>query len=136
VAGDTKYNGYPQRASLIADLCGLWKAARRPVPTEWRTSILDGEGWDVRYRLADRLARHLSFEHLSRRELRDALVEAVRSYRAPAAATGLITGVNTDVPRLGSKSPNIFLPWPNRLMAFVNADRPVMGISHARPAGK
>ena len=55
MAGDTKCNGYPQRASLIADLCGLWKAARRPLPTELRTSILDGEGWDVLYRLANRL---------------------------------------------------------------------------------
>jgi hypothetical protein len=89
VAGDTKYDEYPQRASLIADLCGLWKAARRAVPAEWRPSILDGEGWDVLYWLADRLARHLSFEHLSRRELRDALVEAVRRYKTPGGRSGL-----------------------------------------------
>lgn len=89
MADDTKYDGYPQRPSLIADLCGLWKAARRPLPTEWRTSILDGEGWDVLYRLADRLVRHPSFEHLSRRELHDALVEAVRRYKVPGGRDGL-----------------------------------------------
>ena len=89
MVGDTTYDEYPQCASLIADLCGLWKAARRPLPAEWRTSILDSEGWDVLYRLADRLARHLSFEQHSRRELRDALVEAVRRYKAPGGRNGL-----------------------------------------------
>jgi hypothetical protein len=89
VAGGQKYEEYPRRASLIADLCGLWKAARRPLPPEWGTSILDGVGWDLLYRLADRLGRHLSFEHLTRRELRDALTDAVRRYKAPGGRGGL-----------------------------------------------
>lgn len=89
MAGGQKDDEYPQRASLIADLCGLWKAARRPLPPEWRTSILDGDGWDLLYGLADRLARHLSFEHLTRRELRDALTSAVRRYKVPGGRNGL-----------------------------------------------
>jgi hypothetical protein len=89
VAGGQKDEEYPQRPSLTADLCGLWKAARRRLPPEWRTSILDGDGWDLLYRLADRLARHLSFERLTRRELRDALTGAVRRYKAPGGRGGL-----------------------------------------------
>src|SRR6266496_3930822 len=85
---DARGAGYPQRAELIAELCGLWKAARRPLPEEWKTSVLDSEGWDLLSKLADRLARHLSFEHLGRRELRDDLVDAVRRYKSHEGREG------------------------------------------------
>lgn len=85
---DAKGAAYPQRAELIAELCALWKAARRPLPEGWKTSVLDEEGWDHLDRLAYRLARHLSFEHLERRELRDALVAAVRRYKSPQGREG------------------------------------------------
>lgn len=85
---DAKGADYPQRAELIAELCGLWKAARRPLPEKWKTSVLDSEGWDLLSKLADRLARHLSFERLGRRELRDALVAAVRCYKSQEGREG------------------------------------------------
>jgi hypothetical protein len=71
----------PERGALIAQVRRLWKAARRPPPAEAPTSCLDGKGWDELYQLTDRLVRHLSFEYLSRREIEDALIEAVRRYR-------------------------------------------------------
>jgi hypothetical protein len=80
---------YPERNALIADLCKLWKAARRPPSAEQRTSILDGDGWKTLYDIVNRLARHLSFEHHSRRSLEDALVVAVRRYNAPNGRDGL-----------------------------------------------
>jgi hypothetical protein len=85
VAGEA--GSYPQRAELIAEVCGLWKAARRPPPADHPTSLLDGDGWERLDMLADRLARHLSFEYLDRRKIRDALVVAVRRYRAFPAGT-------------------------------------------------
>jgi hypothetical protein len=88
VEGDATAADYPQRSALIAELCGLWKAARRPVPEQWKNSILDGKGWDLLNTLVDRLARHLSFEHLERRELHDALVTAIRRYKSPQGRQG------------------------------------------------
>jgi hypothetical protein len=89
VADDVKGAEYPQRAALVAELCKLWKAARRPLPEELKTSVLDGDGWDALSKLADRLARHLSFEYLDRREIHDALVTAVRRYKSPNVRNGL-----------------------------------------------
>lgn len=80
---------YPQRAALIAELCRLWKAARRPPPAEAPTSILDDDGWEVLDGLANRLARHLSFEHQDRRSLHNALVAGVRRYKMPGGRDGL-----------------------------------------------
>ena len=89
MASDVKGAEIPHRGELVAELCKLWKAARRPVPEELKTSILDGDGWDALYELADRLTRHLSFEYLDRRELRDGLVTAVRRYKSPGGRNGL-----------------------------------------------
>src|ERR1700733_15093290 len=83
VADDMKGAEYPQRAALLAELCKLWKAARRPLPAELNTSVLDGDGWDALYKLADLLALHLSFEYLDQREIRDSLVTAVKRYKRP-----------------------------------------------------
>lgn len=89
MADGAQSGGYPERAALIAELCGLWKAARRPLPAEWETSLLDADGWQALDRLADRLARHLSFEHHDRRKLREALKSAVRRYKTPGGRSGL-----------------------------------------------
>ena len=78
---------YPERPELIAEMCGLLKAARRPAPVDEPYSLLDEDGWERLGRLTYRLARHLSFEHLDFRQLRDALVIVVRRYRGyPAGA--------------------------------------------------
>jgi hypothetical protein len=58
------------------------------LPKELKNSVLDDEGWDLLNRLVDRLARHLSFEHLERRELGDAFVAAVRRYKSPKGRQG------------------------------------------------
>jgi hypothetical protein len=58
------------------------------LPKEAKSSLLDDEGWDLFNRLVDRLARHLSFEHLGRRELSNALVVAVRRYKSPDGRQG------------------------------------------------
>jgi hypothetical protein len=88
VVDDASGAGYPQRAALVAELCRLWKAARRPLPKGSKSSVLDDQGWDVLIRLADRLARHLGFEHLGQRELSDALVAAVKRYQSPDGRQG------------------------------------------------
>jgi hypothetical protein len=76
---------YPERPSLIADVCSLLKAARRPLTEEWKRFDLDREGWNLLDRLTDRLVHHLHFEHLDRKELRRTLHDAVRRYKnAPA----------------------------------------------------
>jgi hypothetical protein len=66
-------------------MCGLLKAARRPLTDEWKHFDLDADGWKVLERLTSRLERHLSFEHLERDQLRAELREAVRNYRSPAS---------------------------------------------------
>ena len=76
---------YSERPSLIADVCSLLKAARRPLTGEWRRFDLDRESWNLLDRLTDRLVHHLHFEHLDRKELRRNLHDAVRRYKnAPA----------------------------------------------------
>ena len=74
---------YPERHALIADMCGLLKAARLPLTDEWKRYDLDAEGWRALEQLTDRLIHHLHFEHLVRKELRSALRDAVRRYRNP-----------------------------------------------------
>jgi hypothetical protein len=74
---------YPQRAELIADMCGVLKAARRPLPADQKHYDLDLAGWDLVRRLSNRLARHLSFEHLERPQLQNALRDAVKTYKNP-----------------------------------------------------
>jgi hypothetical protein len=81
VANDGNRVGYPDRAELIAQMCGLLSDARRPLPEEWKSSILDRDGWNKLYKFANRLIRHLSFEHLGWNKLRDALCAAVKEYR-------------------------------------------------------
>ena len=83
VADDAGSMNYPDRSALIADMCGLWKAARRAPPEEAPGSCLDGDGWERLYRLAERLVRHLNFEYLEQRKLRNVLVGAVRQYKDP-----------------------------------------------------
>jgi hypothetical protein len=76
---------YPDRPSLIADMCSLLKAARRPLTEEWKRFDLDREGWNLLDRLTDRLVHHLHFEHLGRKELRRTLHDAVRRYKNASA---------------------------------------------------
>ena len=64
-------------------MCGLLKAARRPLTDEWKQFDLDADGWEVLERLTNRLEHHVHFEHLKRDQLRAALRNAVRSYRSP-----------------------------------------------------
>jgi hypothetical protein len=68
-------------------MCSVLKAARRPLSDEWKRYDLDPDGWYLLDRLTDRLIRHVSFEHLQRRELRSALRDAVRRYKNPADGT-------------------------------------------------
>jgi hypothetical protein len=75
---------YPDRARLIADMCAVIKAARRPLDHDWNRTGLDREGWHTLFRLANRLCRHLYFEHMERNKLRDALQSVVLEYRAIA----------------------------------------------------
>jgi hypothetical protein len=81
VADDPPAQGYSQRAELIADMCGLLKAARRPLTDEWKRFDLDADGWRRLERLTDWLVRHISFEHLERDQIRRGLRDAVRRYR-------------------------------------------------------
>ncbi len=76
---------YPERAALIADICRLLKAARRPLTDEWKHFDLDRKGWALLDQLTDRLVHHLHFEHLDRKELRRALHVAVKRYKNPPA---------------------------------------------------
>ena len=46
---------YPERHALIADMCGLLKAARLPLTDEWKRYDLDAEGWRALEQLTDRL---------------------------------------------------------------------------------
>ena len=48
---------------------------------EWERSGLDREGWHHLDRVANKLARHLYFEHLGQAEIRDVLHEAAFRYR-------------------------------------------------------
>jgi hypothetical protein len=64
-------------------MCGLLKAARRPLTDEWKRFDLDAMGWRLLDALTNRLIRHVNFEHLKRDQLRTALRDAVRSYRNP-----------------------------------------------------
>jgi hypothetical protein len=83
----TSRASYPERSELIAQMCGVWKAARRPPPADHPTSLLDDDGWERLYALARRLSNHLSFEHREHQQLRDALVAAVRQYRSAQPGT-------------------------------------------------
>lgn len=64
-------------------MCGLLKAARRPLSDEWKRYDLDSDGWRRLRQLTDRLVRHTSFEHLEHRELESKLHDAVRRYKDP-----------------------------------------------------
>lgn len=75
---------YPQRAELIADMCGLLKAARRPLTGGWERFDLDADGQHRLEQLTDRLVRHSSFGYLERREVESKLRGAVRRYKNPA----------------------------------------------------
>jgi hypothetical protein len=89
---------YPERPALIADVCRLLKAARRPLTEEWERFDLDREGWNLLDRLTDRLVRHLHFEHLDRKELRHGLRDGVRRYKnAPAGQRPANTQFAADV---------------------------------------
>lgn len=81
---DSSDTTYPQRSELIADICLVLKLARRPLPDDQKPYDLDREGWKHLIKLSDRLSRHLSFEHIGRKQLRQDLREAVRRYKAPA----------------------------------------------------
>jgi hypothetical protein len=85
VTDDSTGVTYPQRAALVADMCGLLKAARRPLSDEWKRYDLDADGWHHLEQLTDRLVRHTSFEHHERRKLRSALRDAVRQYKNPTS---------------------------------------------------
>jgi hypothetical protein len=65
-------------------MCGVLKAARRPLSDEWKRFDLDAEGWGLLDALTDRLVRHVNFERLELDQLRTALRDAVRAYRNPA----------------------------------------------------
>src|SRR5712692_5447176 len=84
MADDLPGVSYPRRAELIADMCGVLKAARRPLTDESKRLELDPDGWELLEKLTDRLVRHTSFEHLGRPQLRSALRDAVRRYKDPA----------------------------------------------------
>jgi hypothetical protein len=84
VADDSRIGSYPQRSELIADMCGLLKAARRPLTDKCKHFDLDADG-KVLERLTDRLECHLNFEHLKRDHLRAELRNAVRNYRSLAS---------------------------------------------------
>lgn len=73
---------YPDRRQLIASMVQLLKAARSPVEPDWERFGMGPQGWRLLDRLANRLARHLYFEHLTRKEIRDALSEAALEYGA------------------------------------------------------
>jgi len=59
-------------------MCGVLKAARRPLTDEWKRFDLDADGWERLETLADRLVRHANFEHLERERIRRGLRDAVR----------------------------------------------------------
>jgi hypothetical protein len=91
VGNEPGSQSYRERAELIADLCRLLKAARRPLADEWKPFDLDGEGWAQFDRLTSRLVRHLHFEHLGPDKLRSALHDAVRRYKnSPAGQRSAI----------------------------------------------
>jgi hypothetical protein len=81
---DSSGTTYPERSELIAETCHLLKLARRPLLDDRKRDDLDREGWAHLIKLSGRLSRHLSFEHIGREELRQALRDAVRRYKAPA----------------------------------------------------
>jgi len=81
---DSSGAAYPQRSELIADLCQLLKLARRPLPDDQERYDLDREGWKHMVKLSGRLSRHMSFEHIGRRQLQQDLRDAVRHYKAPS----------------------------------------------------
>ena len=83
VTDDSSGATYPEHAALIADMCGLLKAARRPLSDEWKRYDLDADGWRRLEQLTDRLVSHTSFEYLERRELQSKLRDAVRRYKDP-----------------------------------------------------
>jgi hypothetical protein len=87
VTDDSATASYGERGALIADMCGVLKAARRPLSDELKRFDLDAGGWALLERLTDRLVRHVSFEHLHRDELRRALRDAVRRYTNPPEGT-------------------------------------------------
>lgn len=77
----TQAHDYPGRADLIGGMQPLLKAARRPLGPEWERFGLDGDGWHRLDLLVHRLTRHVYFEHLGRKKIRDVLHDAVLGYR-------------------------------------------------------
>ena len=73
---------YPERALLVGSMMRLLKAARRPLLPEHELAALDDDGEADLERIADKLARHLHFEHVSREQIENALHDGVRQYRA------------------------------------------------------
>jgi hypothetical protein len=67
-------------------MCGVLKAARRPLSDEWKRYDLDADGWRRLEQLTDRLVRHTNFEYLERRDLQSKLRDAVRQYKNPPDA--------------------------------------------------
>ena len=82
VSGAPQIHNYPNRAELVGSMAPLLKAARRPLPSEWEDTGLDPEGWDQLDLVANKLARHLHFEYLELKDLRNILHDAVLRYRA------------------------------------------------------
>ncbi len=79
---DTAEADFPGRTELIGAMQPLMKAARRPLAPEWERYGLDRDGWRQLDLMANRLVRHVYFEHLGRERIRDGLHDTVKRYRA------------------------------------------------------
>jgi hypothetical protein len=62
-------------------MCGLLKAARRPLGPDWERYGLDADGFHRLDRLVRKLNAHLHFEHRNRKELKSEIRAAVQRYR-------------------------------------------------------